>query len=291
LYGTQAVVNVPDNRLELYVWDGASSSSLGKQVAAGFTFVVGRRYDVRLERTGAVNTMTLVDKTTHQTVSLSAEADDSTGRCWGNPGVIIREGTVRVLDLQYVAHTDIKPRVVWPGDSITERNNLGVDWESGFVSLFADQTGLPSVVSARGGSSSSDLLARAPIDILAFRPEFLHILIGTNERGSTANLPLWKSNVSRLIDMGRQIGAKVVIGTLPPADTGAAFIGAANDYIRAGSFGSDVTVVDYSQALTVGNDRVTQNTSLFLSDQVHPNVAGHAAMFEQIKADVPAMFY
>jgi lysophospholipase L1-like esterase len=96
--------------------------------------------------------------------------------------------------------------------------------------------------------------------------------------------------VGEILGSVRAVGAVPILATLPPNGDGMTFINAANAMILSRAFGDDVIIVDYAAALSVGNDRETLNASLFLGDNTHPNVAGHAAMAAQFEADCPMAF-
>jgi len=298
LYGTVAMYDATQGKLQLFLWASGSSSIPSvpaKEVDVPFAFSVGEEGAIELRHVGRINTATLTKSRTRESVSVVTgnPGDGDSGRCWGQPCVIARAGRVRFLSLTYRLLTSRRPRLVCGVDSITEGFNLGSSsWGQRWGNLLRDENAIEVVFAARGGGNTVDLLRRATLDIAALRPDFYSLLCITNERNEApiGNVVAWKARMQMVVAAIRASGATPVLMTAPPTGEAAdaAFINSANGLILAGAFGP-ARVVDFAAALTVNGDRVTQDVTLFLEDLVHPNVAGHRRMADQFVADVPEL--
>ncbi|OZD74911.1 hypothetical protein CH273_25845 [Rhodococcus sp. 05-339-2] len=104
-----------------------------------------------------------------------------------------------------------------------------------------------------GGETSTQILARFDADVKAFAPAWVHILAGTNDAGDTAvavPLATTQANILAMIDKCREIGARVLVGTIPPRNTrttaSRAHAMGLNGWIRQLPYlQPDVIVVDY----------------------------------------------
>ena len=169
-----------------------------------------------------------------------------------------------------------KVRVVFMGDSITD------NWINEDPSMFTD--GL--VDRGISGQTTAQMLVRFRDDVIALRPQAVHIMAMTNDiAGNTgaATMETVLGHVQSMADLARANGIKVIIASVPPA---AAFpwspgmkpapqIAAINrwlaDYARANGF----TFVDYHSAMAQPDGAMKPGLS---SDGVHPTKAGYAMM-------------
>lgn len=294
-YGTVAMYDQQTQQLQLMLWerwDLQIPSAPARFVSVPFTFEEGDEGILELKHVGAVNTATLTKSKTRESVTLAhtSTGDSPTGRCWGQPGLVVRAGRTRFLGLQYRLLTSRRPRLAVGVDSITEGFNLGANWGQRWASLLQQQLGIEVVFAARGGASTIDFLRRSALDIAGIRPDYWIILAGTNERAKApvGNINAWRSRMHQIADVIRGSGSVPIFATIPP--TGAlgdmAFINAANTLILSREFGNG-PVVDFAAALSINGDRVTVDPSLMNPDLVHPNIAGNARQAEQVRIDVP----
>lgn len=293
--GTVAMYDASIGQLQLILWtrwDIAIPTEPARFVNVPFSFDVGDEGVLELKHVGATNTATITKSRTRETISLEhvSAGDSITGRCWGQPSIVARSGRTRFLGMQYRLLTSRRPRLAVGIDSITEGFNLANNWSQRWATRLKDQLGIDVVFAARGGASTIDFLRRSAIDIGAIRPDFWIILAGTNERAIAplGNTNAWLSRMRKIADVIRGSGSVPIFATIPPTSVSSdmEFINAANSLILSRSI-TDAPVVDFAACLSIGGDRVTQDSSLFLPDGVHPNVAGHAAMAAQVLSDIP----
>lgn len=74
-----------------------------------------------------------------------------------------------------------------------------------------------------GGNNSNDLLRRLNADVLQEKPDLVIMMVGSNDMVNSKKLidyPLFKDNYQQLIDQIKSTGAKIVLMSPPPVDTG-----------------------------------------------------------------------
>ena len=164
--------------------------------------------------------------------------------------------------------------VVFIGDSITQM------WSSTLPAEDVD--------AGVSGNTSAMMLARFQTDVMARHPEVVEILAGTNDIRTLAAPNT--DDIATMAHIAATAGACVIIGTLPPiSDTswtsttsitpqdGDTMLASFNVELHALASAYGYYLADYHTALTL-SDGVTQDSSLF-GDGLHPNDAGHAAMW------------
>ncbi len=167
-------------------------------------------------------------------------------------------------------------RVVFMGDSITD------NWINAEPSLFT--SGL--VDRGISGQTTAQMLVRFRQDVIALKPQVVHIMAGTNDiAGNTgaATMETVLGHIQSMAELARAHGIKVIIASIPPAGafpwspamTPAPQIAAINtwlaDYARTNGF----TYVDYHSAMALPDGAMKAGLS---SDGVHPTKEGYAIM-------------
>jgi lysophospholipase L1-like esterase len=168
------------------------------------------------------------------------------------------------------------PRVVFLGDSITE------NWRYADPSLFSDE------IIDRGisGQTSSQILLRFYPDVVALRPELVHIMAGTNDVLKDTDAigdDDIVNNIAAMIDIAQINHIKVVLASIPPISVQswqpdlkpAARLSALNERLRVLATARKILFVDYRASLKDVDDGLSADLG---NDGVHPNRAGYAAM-------------
>jgi lysophospholipase L1-like esterase len=168
-----------------------------------------------------------------------------------------------------------RPRVVFMGDSITQ------GWARD-AELFKDG------VVGRGISAQTtpQMLVRFYPDVIALRPQVVHIMAGTNDAaGNTGPTTMqdFKNNIMAMVDLARANGVKVVLGSIPPAahfywsptHRPAETIVEMNRWLRAYAQEKGLVYADYYTALAEPNGAFKASLA---NDGVHPTAAGYAVM-------------
>lgn len=169
-----------------------------------------------------------------------------------------------------------RPRVVFLGDSITE------NWEPADPSLF----NASSIDRGIGGQTTAQMVLRVYPDVVALRPQVVHIMAGTNDVGGNTG-PVSDDtivdNIRAMIDIAQANRIKVVLASIPPAKSffwnpavkPAARIKTLNVRLRDLATERGAVWVDYHAKLT---DAEGGLPDALANDAVHPNRAGYAIM-------------
>jgi lysophospholipase L1-like esterase len=170
------------------------------------------------------------------------------------------------------------------GDSITH---------GGYPAELEKILGNARVINAGvNGNTSRQGLARLERDVLSHHPDVVILFFGTNDnrRDSKVFVPLdeYKRNLTTIIEHCKKIGAKVVLGTLPPIDPVPYFT--RHDKAKFDADGGlEKLVQDYrNAALKVGaaqkvtivdlNQLLRGDTSWRSADGVHPTPEGYKVL-------------
>lgn len=180
------------------------------------------------------------------------------------------------------------PEVVFMGDSITE------NWSRGDPALFA-KGWLNRGIS---GQTSPQMLVRFWPDVIALRPDVVHIMAGTNDlAGNTGPTTpeAYKNNIRAMVQLAKAHGIVVVLGSIPPADRfewapqhkPAPWIAEFNAWLKAYAAEQGMVYADYFSVLAGPNGELKPD---FGPDGVHPNAAGYTAMREVAEVAITEAF-
>lgn len=175
-----------------------------------------------------------------------------------------------------VAMGDKAPRVVFMGDSITE------GWSRLDPDLFAQGFANRGI----SGQTSSQMLVRFYQDVVALRPQVVHIMAGTNDiagNGGPTSAEEYRNTIRAMVDIARANHIQVVLGSIPPADhfdwipgiKPALQIKDLNAWLKSYARDNGLTFADYHSALTGPNGEMLP---AYATDGVHPITAGYAVM-------------
>jgi len=136
------------------------------------------------------------------------------------------------------------------------------------------------------GNTSTQALARIQTDVIAYRPRWCSILIGTNDISQSVPFDTWKANVVAMVNACLNAGIKVILCTLPARTDAGGFAqttGVWNDWIRLyAQSRPGVYLVDFHKA-TANQPGGLWNTGYAMPDNVHPGPLGAQAMAEAAK--------
>jgi len=167
-------------------------------------------------------------------------------------------------------------RLVLMGDSITE------NWALADPELFR-QGILDRGIS---GQTTPQMLVRFRADVIALRPEAVHILAGTNDvAGNTGPTRAqdFKDNIMSMVELARAHGIRVILGSIPPTATfnwrpqldPVPRIRELNSWLRDYASKNGCDYIDYYSQLAGASGEL--NAALG-NDGVHPNRAGYRLM-------------
>jgi lysophospholipase L1-like esterase len=168
------------------------------------------------------------------------------------------------------------PRVVFIGDSITER------WGRSDPAFFAGGHANRGI----GGQTTPQMLLRFWQDVVALHPKAVHIMAGTNDlAGNTGpNRPEdFKNNLRAMVSLAKANGIAVIIASVPPADhfswkpaiQPALRIAELNAWLKDFAQTNGLTYADYFAAMV---DKGGAMNAELTKDGVHPTDPGYAVM-------------
>jgi lysophospholipase L1-like esterase len=182
----------------------------------------------------------------------------------------------RAANAELLRQPDSTRRVVFMGDSITQ--NWG----------FADPPYFTAGIVNRGisGQTTPQMLARFRSDVIALRPQVVHIMAGVNDiAGNTGPVTLEdiEGNIVSMIELAEANDIEVVLATVLPAATfnwapqmkPAPEIDKLNRWIRNYAAAKKIVLADYFPAMAMPDGAMRPELSL---DGVHPNKAGYVTM-------------
>lgn len=181
------------------------------------------------------------------------------------------EDTQQTQQVQPQVTASIQPKILFIGDSITQRWNTERDFPG-------------SINVGIGGQRTCEMWNRFDRDVLAYSPDILVILGGINDISLDSDpSPLC---IYLMVQAAEAHNIRVIVGTLLPDEfwsgsravqstaEGIQKVLAFNDALRAGASVYGYTLVDYFPAFLKDGK---EDTSLYV-DGVHPNEAGYALM-------------
>jgi lysophospholipase L1-like esterase len=166
--------------------------------------------------------------------------------------------------------------VVFLGDSITEG---WFDKRPSFFTRGRIDRGI-------GGQTSSQMVLRMMTDVVALKPNAVHIMAGTNDiAGNTGPMTaeMTQNNIRAMSDIARSHGIPVLLASIPPAASSPwrpgletrKPIAAMNRWLKRYAHDSGAVWVDYWPVLDNGTGAMKPGLA---SDGVHPTEAGYDAM-------------
>ncbi|WP_432328938.1 hypothetical protein ACRQ5D_10925 [Mucilaginibacter sp. P25] len=288
--GTIAAVDAVNSKIRFYeTWSGSAAFPSVRVEATIPAIVAGRVYILELEKLYRTNKLRLTDTVTAVTTELvTSSTQDSLGTAnevYGggfghdNPVLMHISGTTPIVTRFDVNTDKVRPKLFLLGDSITEE--YGATVGSGYSRLLATALNDNCVISGRGGGIIDAVINKITTEAAFLLPQYVMVTIGSNGNNTLTKL---QSLVSQI----KAIGAIPIINCIPANNkTGSAAHVTANAQIL--SLGELSTRFDIATGL--GNDpTAAPNPSLFIADLLHPNNAGHQAMFNRFKIDVPDIF-
>ena len=167
-------------------------------------------------------------------------------------------------------------RIVFIGDSITENWALA---DPRFFERGVVNRGI-------GGQTTPQMLLRFRADVIALKPQAVHIMAGTNDvagnTGPTTEQDV-KNNVISMAELARANGIRVVLASIPPAATfnwrpqldPVPQINALNAWLREYATQNRFEYIDYHAALAGSSGELKAELG---NDGVHPNRDGYRIM-------------
>jgi len=169
-----------------------------------------------------------------------------------------------------------KQRVVFMGDSIT------YNWIRFDPALFTNGV----IDRGIGGQTTSQMLVRFRQDVLALKPQAVHLMAGTNDiagNSGPATMETVFGHIVSMAELARANGIKVIIASTPPAGAfswspamrPAPQVIVLNRLLAAYARTHGFVYADYHALLATPDGSMRAD---YARDGVHPNAKGYAAM-------------
>jgi acyl-CoA thioesterase-1 len=195
--------------------------------------------------------------------------------------MLARLAALLALTVLYVpAGWSAGPTIVVVGDSLSSGYGLAADqsWVATLEDrLHSEGYGYDVVNASIAGDTSAGGLARLPRLLDAHSPEVVVLELGGNDGLRGQPIDTLRANLSRMIELSKQHGARVVLaGMQIPPNYGPAYTRALAAVYPDLAAKFDVPLVDFLL------DGVALHPDLMQADSIHPNAAGQKIVFENV---------
>ncbi|HSH42335.1 MAG TPA: arylesterase [Arenicellales bacterium] len=172
------------------------------------------------------------------------------------------------------------PVILVLGDSLSSAHGIGE--QQGWVSLLQDrldENGHPhQVVNASvSGDTTRDALSRLDAVIARHQPDIAIVELGGNDGLRAFSIDSIEENLSRIIRMLREAGARVVLAAMRmPPNYGPVYTRAFENLYPALADRFDAALVPFFM------DGVATDRALMQDDDIHPNAAAQPILLENV---------
>lgn len=290
--GTAIEINCSNNTMNLWTvlsGIGVTPSSIVKSVPIP-AITTGREYHVIMKKAHQIYQFQFIDSITQATTTLNWSAVGTAtdmGIAWNSPGVVFRQGDIKIIEVNFSSQLPRSPKLLIVGDSLVDGDTIrtlaGGGYKNRYAGLLATALKNNVAIVARGGETSTDFNTKiADINAWFIAPKYAVYELGIND----TSFATWQSNMLAFKDAMDAKGTETILVTLFPRVGREAFCLQVTNYILTSGF----KYVDQAKAVTVGGDRITRNSALFLADELHLNPTGHLVEYNQYTIDCPYLF-
>jgi lysophospholipase L1-like esterase len=232
----------------------------------------------------------------------------TTDGCHPNPGGHMQLAEAMLPTLQQNIGTELKTRkkllsgepvkVVCFGDSVT-----GVYYHSGSRRAYTDMLGIAlqrasgsdnveMINAGISGHTTVNALSIIDRDVLAHKPDLVTVMFGLNDM-TRVSLDDYKANLKTIVEKCRSIGAEVVLATpnnvIDTSSRPTEKLVRYCDAVRKVGRELGVPVCDAYQKLSGVRANDAFGWRLLMSDPIHPNMAGHQRIAEQLAQTITGL--
>lgn len=289
-------ISAPTNQLIIYdrLPAGGVDGPL-TQTAIGtisFSLVSGRRYCIELDLDDWTNTFIIRDTVTANSYTLQ-QVLNTTSYAGQNIQqdsykLYLQSGTTTGVKLHNLrVSSKLNPLIMLMGDSITQGVYFSTATYSGrYASLLRTALKGDMVISARGGDTLMNEIEgtnnKTQSEVAFIKPVYVMMTIGTNAGFTNSQLTTACNNIIAL-------GSKVILNHVPNrADGSHVAKNLIIDAVCAANPNNIIRGALFDVATSINNDPANSYiVANYFDTGVHPNVAGHAAMFARFAVDIP----
>lgn len=288
--GLLCEVNFAANKLIIRnAWSAPNSTTpptVFLEKSLTFNPVLNRKYSIVVEKDTRKNvSISITDSSTLETVKLDCveQGTTSPSNAWGGAAIVAIAGQFKVSKFTFLSDQPSDPVLAIYSDSFGEGTTLVPNVEGRYAAKIKTALGGDCIIGAKGGETTGMLVSKIST-YSQFRPQYTLLAVGLNDTVFSA----YQANIETLIQWCESIGSIPILTTITRnmSVDNLSFMRQVNAYVKSRGY----LYVDFATALSLNHDGETQNSSLFLSDKVHPNLDGHDDMFYKFVADVPEVF-
>jgi lysophospholipase L1-like esterase len=237
-----------------------------------YSFKAGQDYTIEMMRDNGSNKFIIVDKLAGLTDTIT-EANRITSGLVRDVFAFAAENGTPPIVKSFKVTTAYKPgmKILYMGDSITEGLFSVPD---AFIQYGA------GAISGRSGGRVQGVINRTLSELPYLRPQYVSILIGTNDGNTVENLTYLCQSIIKL-------GITPILNNLPWRIT--VPVKHDNEVIAAVRKNLNLKGAAFDVATSINGANVQQDPTVFF-DGIHPNPEGMHRMFKQFKQDVPEVF-
>ncbi|WP_269496871.1 SGNH/GDSL hydrolase family protein [Acinetobacter baumannii] len=280
------LIDCTQNKLILYKYNGSSAGTSVAEVSIE-PIVLNSKYQLRIEKNGYFNNISLINKTTGATYKLEY-SDTTTGRyvqMHGRAGFLHLQGGAKFNNYLFKAFYPIDLHVLFIGDSNKERAaNVLPNMTWAFQLVDMRRMNGDAAIAARSGDETPNFLKRKEFDLMRWKPKYVVWALGTND----TDINVWRTNMAQNIADTLAIGAIPILCTQVPRGSTSNLHYQMDEEIRSGAFGN-YKYIDLAKAVSLNNDGFTWNPAYNSGDNLHVNPAGQSRWVQQALIDAPEL--
>jgi len=278
--GSAAFIDFGGSKIGFFEsWNGVSEFVLEAETALTIPYVENRSYRIEIRKATWVYTVRLTDLVTGISQSYQVTHTAYAGNGWDYPGVAYLGGQFEIRRMSMYAASKAAPLLAIYGDSLIEGMSIKANFADRYCALIKTALSDNVMIAGRGGEDSGSFISKIPFDVDAFYPKYAIVALGTND----AVYATWLANMQQIITHILARGTTPILTTFAPRSTNQAFLTQANAWVRS----SGHPYIDIAYAVTNSNDSVTWGAGMEVGDGIHPSVAGHLAIYNRAKVDLP----
>lgn len=287
--GSGCFVNFSTGQIGFYAGlSSTSSQTIKYQRQTTLTFATNRVYIVEMRKQLKKHILKITDAYSleYDEYAVFPTGSSDIGEHWGQRSYTADSG-ITVNSFKNYSLEPYNCRLLIIGDSFIEgATGFATNYNNRYCIRLKRILQGSCAISGFGGATISQIRSfyNAYCKTI-FKPEYVLIAGGTND----TNYNTWQSEISSLIGEIEAVGAIPVLVTITRRldNDNLNFMQSANDWIRNNS---GKRYIDFNIITTVNYDGVTQNTSMFATDKVHPLPKTHEIMTQKALIDVPEIF-
>lgn len=284
-YGSLCGINIATNDIELYNpynTEGTLPTVRYTETITAMTLVTSRTYKLEMIKLNKKISIRITDTTNADTQLFEWAVSDLYGYGNGRPVVFSLGGTLHLTRVRWTMG-NTNPTTLIFGDSITEGSGATTHM-SGYAGQLATEGNC--MFSGDGGVTAIACLRQMQMQCQIMTPQYVVLVAGANNAQSDTERDRFIADMRVFWAKARAYGHTPIIATCTPNSDGAyqTRLAAMNAAIAADVISDAIETIDMEAALG------GTYTAGLMTDAVHPNQAGHDAMYDQAHTDQPDAF-